>query len=435
MAASATIEAAPASKRTPALARAGPMGGRTATAAGERAALVTTAAAVAMLPLLVPRGPGNAAPADLFIVVALLACLMWASASRRRLGFPYALAMWLFMAGGAIGALVGPVPWSGALALVQDLELLVWCWAVANIASSPKRLSTLVHTWAYSSLVWGALLIVGLLTRNHLLTGQTGSEGSRTSLTLFDPNYAANYWFISIMLIWASGVPRRHWLRILAYCLLVLALISTGSNSGMVALIVGTAAAATLAARRRRGPMAAVAAAAFLAVGGWLVASNVSISHIQRWAHGSHYAVIRDGLGRGAASVTERTTILHESIGLYRRGSPLGHGPVSTEYLLKKSQAPYVKEAHDDYFASVLERGVIGAFGLLLLVSGVAFRTANIGLGRFTQGFGHALARPNALAGALAGTLAAGTVYELLHVRHVWTLFGLVAAVYLGSRK
>jgi len=406
-----------------------------APATGERAAVLAVAAGVATLPLLVPHGPGNLAPADLFIVVALGACLMWIGTSGRSVSFPYAVAMWLFMAGGAIGALAGPVPWSGALALVQDLELLVWCWAVANIASEPRRLRTLINTWAYSSIAWAVLLMIGLIARAHFLTGQTGSEGSRTALTLFDPNYAASYWFISIMIIWASGVPRRRWVRVVAYCLLVIALLSTGSNSGMVALIVGIAVAATLGVRRRRGPMAAVAAAAFLAIAGWLVASNVSITQIQRWAHGSRYALIRDGLGRGQASVRERTSILHESIGLYRTGTPLGAGPVSTEVRLKDSMAPYVKEAHDDYFAAVLERGVVGALGLLLLLGSVATRTFWVGNGSVGGRFADVLARPYALAGAVAGTLAAETVYELLHVRHVWALYGLVAAICLGSRR
>ena len=39
------------------------------------------------------------------------------------------------------------------------------------------------------------------------------------------------------------------------------------------------------------------------------------------------------------------------------------------------------------------------------------------------------IVKPNALLGALAGTLVASTVYELLHVRHVWALFGLLAAL------
>jgi predicted MFS family arabinose efflux permease len=33
--------------------------------------------------------------------------------------------------------------------------------------------------------------------------------------------------------------------------------------------------------------------------------------------------------------------------------------------------------------------------------------------------------------GAAAGTLIGGTVYELLHVRHIWALYAVVAAASL----
>jgi len=78
---------------------------------------------------------------------------------------------------------------------------------------------------------------------------------------------------------------------------------------------------------------------------------------------------------------------------------------------------------------------LIGAVGVVLLLSGVAIRTACLASGRLTGGFHRALPRPHALAGAVAGTLAAETVYELLHVRHVWALFGFVAAVYMWGRR
>jgi hypothetical protein len=428
------IEVAPPASRAPS--PAGLVRKRQSVPRGQdRFAIVTTAVAVAMLPLLVPRGPANAAPADLFIGIAVVACLSWALARRHRCRFPYALAIGLFMVGGAVGALVGPVPSEGVITLLQDTELLLWCWAVANIASSPGRLRPLMATWAYSSIAWAALLVVGLITRTHFLTGQTGAEGSRTALTFFDPNYSANYYFISIMIIWASGVPRHRGFRLAAYLMLVVALVTTGSNSGVVALIVGVAVAATLGAHQRRGAVAAVAALAFLTLGAYLLVSNVSLSTIQEKAHASRYAVIRDGIGRSGASVTARSTILDETVVLYRTGSPLGEGPVSTKTRLERTMAPYVKEAHDDYLAAVIERGVLGACGLLLLMSALMRGATPLATGRLAPGFRAVLIRPNALAGALAGTIVAEAVYELLHVRHIWTLFALVAAIYLWGRE
>jgi O-Antigen ligase len=402
---------------------------------GERLAVASTAVAVALMPMAIPRGPQNLAPADLFIGIAVTACFAWAVASRWRCRFPFALAMCVFMAAGAIAAFVGPVPLGGVVAILQDFELLVWCWALVNIASSPQRLRTLLAAWSYSSIVWSALLLVGLVTTTHFLTGQTDTEGSRTSLTFFDPNYSANYYVISIMVIWASRTPRRRGLRVLAYTMLVVALVSTGSNSGMLSLLLGTGIAATLGVYRRRGEAAALAVACFSLVGGFLLVSNLSLQTIQEQAHGSPYPVIRDGLGRSGASVAERSKVLHESIKLFWREGPLGEGPTSTKVRLQRSMAPYVKEAHDDYFAAVMERGVIGGIGLMVLIGGLIVYASPLVTGRLKPGFREVLVHPNAVIGALAGTLVAQAVYELLHVRHVWVLYAIVAAVYLWGRE
>ena len=162
---------------------------------------------------------------------------------------------------------------------------------------------------------------------------------------------------------------------------------------------------------------------------------TVSLSGIQASAAGSRYAFIRQGLGRSPDSAGQRQSLLQESIGLYERGSPLGEGPVSTKSRLEREQAPLIKEAHDDYLAALIERGPIGFVGVLLLVSSLALRGMFATRAKLAAGFAAAVARPNALVGALAGTLVAGTVYELLHVRHIWTLFALVAALSIWGRE
>ena len=402
---------------------------------GERLALGATAASVALLPLLRPEGPANTAPVDLVIAVAIVASLLWAGTAGIRWRFPYALPVAVFMLGGALGALAGPVPGAGITALVQDLWLLLWCWVVANVARSPARLRVLLRTWAYSSIVWVTLLFVSLAVGSTFLTGQTTREGSRTALTLIDPNVSANYYVISLMIIWATRTPRSRPVRLAAYGLLVAAIISTGSNSGIVSLAVAMSVAGLLGLYRRAGAVAAISAACFLLVAIGAGASTISIRGIQERAHSSRYAFLRDGIGRGAVSVEQRGTLLHESVPLYERGGLLGQGPVSTKPRLQKEMAPFVKEAHDDYAAALIERGVIGVVGLLMLIFALAAAAISVGLSRLKPGFGAVLVRPNALVGALVGTMVAETVYELLHVRHVWALFGFVAALMLWGRE
>jgi hypothetical protein len=420
----------PAHRRSAAL-----RAGAVRTVDGQRLALGVTAAAVALVPLLAPRGPANAAPVDVLIGLSVAACLYWAGTSGHRWRLPYAIPMILFIAGGATGAIAGPVPLDGLMALVQDFVLIGWCWAVVNIASSPDRLRVLLATWAYSAIAWAVALLVALALGVSEITGQTANEGSRTALTFLDPNYSASYYVISIMIIWASGFPRRRGFRVAGYVALLTALATTGSNSGIVSLVVGISVAMLIGIHHRNGLVPAVAAFALMVPCGYALHSNVSLKGIQKAAHGSRYALVRDGIGRGGVSVAQRQMLVGESIELYERGGPLGQGPVSTKVRLRRDMAPFVKEAHDDYLAALLERGILGVIGLLLLVASLAVRVPHLARGRLAEGYAAVVVRPHALLGAVAGTAVAMAVYELLHVRHVWTLFAFVAALHMWGRR
>jgi hypothetical protein len=402
---------------------------------GERLAVLTVVVAVALLPLAVPTGPANAAPIDVFLAVAFGACLLWAARARLRCRFPYVIPVVMMLAGGALGALMGPVPQMSIVALVQDVVLIGWCWAVVNISHSAANLKLLLATWAYSGIAWAVIAFVGLATGSTLLTGQIERQGSRVQITLADPSYAANYFFISMMIIWATRRPRHRAVRIGAYALLVAAIATTGSNSGLVGLTTGTVVAVVLGTYRRFGAVPAVTLLAFTVIGGFAATSTISLSEIQSRAHDSSYPFLRDGIGRSTQSSGQREALLQESIGLYERGSALGEGPVSTKPRLTKENVLLVKEAHNDYFAALIERGPLGFLGILLLVSSVLLRGVSLTTAKLSRRFADVVVRPNALVGALTGTLLAMTVYELLHVRHVWALFAIVAALSIWGRK
>jgi hypothetical protein len=397
--------------------------------------VLACAAVVALLPLLQPGGPANSAPVDLFIGIAVAAAVFWAVSSGQTWRFPYAFPMLLILTGGAIGAMAGTVPIASATALAQDVVLLAWCWAVVNVCRSADSLKILVRTWAYSSLAWAGLLFLGLATSTSALTGRTPTFGSRTMLTFGDPNVAANYLVISIMIIWATQCPRRRAPRLAGYALLLAALATTGSNGGIVGIIVAVTVAAVLSVYVRAGTVPAVTMLCFLVLGGYLVATNIHLSRIQEAAQASRYAFLRDGIGREESSVASRGSILHESIKLYRGGGPLGAGPGSTKPRLQAEQAPLVKEAHDDYLAALNERGVLGLVGFVLLLGGIALRALSLVKTPPARGVPAVVVRPNALIGAVAATMVAMAVVELLHVRHVWTLFAFVAALSLWGRE
>jgi hypothetical protein len=402
---------------------------------GERVALGLTTVAVALLPLAVPTGPANTAPIDALLAGAVGACLIWAARVRLLCEFPYVVPVIMMMAGGAMGALMGPVPQLGVIALVQDLVLLSWCWAVVNISHSAANLRLLLATWAYSGIAWAVVAFVGLATGSTMLTGQIERQGSRVQITLADPSYAANYFLLTLMIIWATQRPRHRVIRMGAYALLVAGIASTGSNSGLVGLTTGTAVAALLGTYRRFGAVPAVTLLAVGALAAGTLASNISLSQIQSKAADSPYPFLRDGIGRSTQSSGQREALLQESIHLYERGSVFGEGPVSTKPRLRKENALLVKEAHNDYFAALIERGPVGFVGMLLLVSSLLFRALTVTIKNLSRGFADVVVRPNALVGALVGSLLAMTVYEILHVRHIWALFGIVAALSTWGRR
>jgi hypothetical protein len=401
----------------------------------SRLAVGATAAVIVALPLVVPQGPANTSVTDLVIIVAVGVALLWASAVGHRLRFPYGFALTVFMAGGALGALAGPVPGKGLVALLQDLLLLAWCWALFNVASTPERLRTLLHTWAYSSIAWAIVLFGGLLSGSATIAGQTARNAGRAALTFHDPNVAANYYVISMMIICATQRPRRRSARLLAYGLLFAALFTTGSNSGALSLIVAVTVTSLISLYRRFGAQAAVAAFAFIVLSGFFIAANVSLKSIETKAHDSRWTFVREGLGRGDKSVSQRQTLVQESAHLYETGGLLGQGPVSTKTRLDAEMAPFVKEAHNDYFAALTERGPIGLLGLFLLIGGIIVRAGSLASGRLRNGFTEVVVRPGAIAGAVAATLVASAVYELLHVRHVWALFAILAAISVWGKK
>jgi O-antigen ligase len=405
------------------------------TVTGERLAVTSAAAAIVFAPVLQPILPGHSAPVDSLMALTVGAWLLWASFVREGQRLPYALPVAVLIVGGALGALAGPVPNAGLLALVQDLALLLWGAAIANLCRSATTLRLLLTTWVWSSIGWVCVLFAAVATHNNALAGVTAREGSRVALTFGDPNVAANYFFISIMLMWAIGRPRRRGLRVLVTGMLLLAIAMTGSNGGLLSVVIGAAATLVVGVARRYSVMPALGAACALVL--LVFAASVSIhpDAIAEAAHNSNSQLLRNWIGRGTKSTSDRQMIIHESIPLLYRGGPLGQGPVSTKPRLQADQAPFVKEAHDDYLAALSERGVIGVLGLLLLLCSLASRTWTVVSAPLRPEVAEVVRFPPAVAGVLMGVLMEGLSYEVLHFRHVWALFGFLAALSLWGRR
>jgi len=396
------------------------------------------AVSVAAMPLLRPSGPGNTGLVDLALLTAIVAAIMWASARALRVRLPYALPVGLMVIAGASTVLtIGEsASWRTILALLQDIFVFGWAAAVATVGRDRGLLDGFCRAWAYSGTAWATALIVGEILGLNWLTGINDADGLRASLTFGDPNLAANYFLCTLLVIRATRRPRKAGWRWLACGLTATGVILTLSNGGILAMLAATALGWLFSIASRRGLVAAITAGTILALGVGAVFYTVDVhAAVTRAEEASPF--VRDSIGREGESGGSRSTLVAEGVQLWIAGDTvLGLGPGNTEAALRAQQAPYVKEAHDDYLAAILERGVLGGLAIVLLVAAVAIRARRIAArGGVSPGYLEVVPRPELLAAAAVAIAMSALFYEVLHFRHVWALFGLIAALELTKRE
>jgi O-antigen ligase len=406
----------------------------TPTKGGKRRSLpaIVLVLAMASLPLLRPAGPGNTGFADVGLIAATVVTALWVSGRGGRIVLPYAWPVALTIGSGALAALASG---GSLLALVQDAFVFAWPIAVVNLARGPRLLDILVRSWGYSAVAWGCLLIIGVAAGVPWLAGTTARDGSRAALTLGDPNLAANYFLCALLVLRAAQRPRGRWKRALCCTIIVVALGLTLSNGGVLTLVIATALGWVFGIGRTRGLFPAIAALCTIGVLATVAVASIDLNTLADQAQQST-PLLRDSIGRQGESSGSRDTLVHTELQLWLTGDNLlGIGPGATEDTLRVRGAAYVKEAHNDYLAALVERGVIGALAIVVLGSIVAVRCRRIARpGALPPAYATVIPRPELLGALVVGVAASAALYETLHFRHVWALFGLIAALEIATR-
>jgi hypothetical protein len=411
---------------------------RTASDSGMLPALAGTVAV--LLPFLDPAGPGNTAPADAAICAAVAVAALWVSRTALPLAFPYLLGVGLLVLGGALASNLAGAPPSTILVLVQDALLFVWGMTLALGAHDSRIIRAVTTAWCRTVSVYACLAVASYLVGFAAFSGVTAKDGARAAYTFGDPNLAGNYLVTSLFIMGACRHPRSALQRRFAYLMILVAIVFTGSNGAMVSLLLGGVVVVAVARYRARGLMAGlltlVGTTCATTVLVAYVTTQVDISKVREAAAGS-VPLLRDSVGRSGGSESQRVTILDEGYHLFLQGDGTGYGPGRTKATLARTQAPYVKEAHNDYLAALLERGVVGEIGLLLLGAAALARCGRLLVGRLPDEYVVILPRAWLLVavGPVMGVSA--TFYEVEHFRHLWTWLGLLAAltIVLGREK
>jgi hypothetical protein len=213
-----------------------------------------------------------------------------------------------------------------------------------------------------------------------------------------------------------------------AVTMLITAIGLTGSNGAFVGVAIALVVGATLQMFKARGPIFAIAVVGLgLALGG-VAAPHIDVAAIQQQAADS-IQPLHDSLGRSDTSGQERQVLFSEGMRLFRAGDLIGIGPGRTKDTLASQGAAYVKEAHDDYVATLVERGALGGVGLIIVISAAGVRLTRVTFRPLPSGVAALVPRPEYLLGLGFALLAQAFFYEIFHFRQLWAFLGLVAGL------
>ncbi len=398
------------------------------TPVGLVASMVCTA--IVVLPVLVPPGPANTGPVDVLILAALAVLCLDSLAYRTQLHVPYTVPVVLLVLAGGLAGLHRDRAVTSGLALVQDVVLLLWSATVASLARDPVLLRRFLRVWVGAATAWAVVLVVAVNVGLNAVAGITADEGGRASLTFGDPNRAGSYFATSFLLLRAAGWPLSRPARWACGALMLLALAYTGSNAASVAVLTACLFGALVHWWQRHGWVSLIALGCLLAAPAALVLASLDVSALQARAQNGG-RILANSVARSDQGASDRALLVTENLALYRANDPIGAGPGGTKALLAAGQAPYVKEAHNDYLAALLERGVLGAVGLVVLWAAVAGRCLRLCARSPDPRLLAVMARPDLLAGAVIAAMTFGWFHEALHFRHIWAVLGLVAGASL----
>lgn len=399
----------------------------------DRIAIVAVGAAISILPVLNPKGPLNVAPVDLIMASGIIAVILWAGASHTGVHAPYVIPLTGLLVTGLVAALVGNAPKTGGTAVIQEIFLLGWCAAITTLVRTPRALRAVVRTWSLSSIVWGVILLLAEAGGVASVPGGSGGLGGRSRLWFDHPNLAGNYFAVAVFVVLATRYPRRRALRIPALMILIAAVALTGSNTALLTLPLGGLVIAFIRFRQRHGTSSALAVVLTLVIAtaaAWAALAGTVATVVED----TDAPIVRYSVGRYSKSASSRESLFRTMYELFREGTQIGVGPSATKQALADLDAPVAKQAHNDYLATLVERGPLGVVALVGLIAAIAFRAGSIQ--RLAPRWASVIPNPAALAAVLVGFLLTALTHEVLHYRHFWTLLAVVAALHLyGTQR
>ena len=319
--------------------------------------------------------------------------------------FAYATLAWILI--GGIASITSLFPLQAFGYVLKEIYLLVLSTLFVVGLRELKGYTLFVEVWLYTSLFEALATIAYYLTLHP----------ARSIGTFADPNMAADYLAISI--IFAAGAPIDRVSKTLMLGVLIIALLLAGSIGALAALILVFIATSMLflirkPTKRHAARLLFMASLLCIVFWGYLAMPSGAYKELECLSPVikplEHIDISTNGHMSAIISAF-RVWSLHPLT--------LGVGPGMLTFYKRELGLPNQSEAHNDFLASLVEKGMLGLLALLLMWW-LLIKQSIILLMR--GGFGRILAA------ALCLVALQTLQIELIHWRHIWLLIAAIFA-------
>ena len=380
---------------------------------------------------------------DLLNVAAVAVFMVAVLIYRIPVKLHFALPVLLILAGTAFAFTNATSVMGCALVVAKEAYLYIWFLVLVTLMRARGDLKGIRFVWLWTALLIALVVVVQVVGRSGFSPGDLfNREVGREKGTFANENMFVDYLMFSIFILLGFAGQVRWLFLVPSLVVLLVAVLTTKSNGGLVSLVAGLMTwvlvlvwARTVRRARLVGGLAFGLAVAVVAV--WFLAES-----------GLGYRLI----GRGAQRVVERMEMSADTRGIIRQKlvenwmrTPMGIGPggsafdglptggvVHEDPRGFKAKLVYRRlRPHNDYLGYLVERGPLALLGLLLCM-GQAFAMVLRSRRRLSNLVGGARAG-DALWAAFLGALVATSVHSLvidkLHFRHFWLFLAILTAM------
>ncbi|MGH9875313.1 MAG: O-antigen ligase family protein [Pyrinomonadaceae bacterium] len=358
----------------------------------------------ALIILHKPSLPLNTIAFDYINLVFLGVFLVYFSARRKQLRVRLAFPFLVILLGSVISMFNSIAVFTNIATLIQDLYLYIVFIAMCNVIENDRDMRTMVLSWIVAATIEAALNIADLSVGAML----------RAEGTFDNPNAAGYYLAMSFFLITVPYIAIPLVLRIVCGVLIILGMLATKSTTALIGFMVASITIFLvywLNMRMFEKIKYAITAVAFLVLIGFTVVPRIIGDS--------------DFLNRGIGNAADRSRIWTAGYDSFVR-HPFGIGPggfkMGSEGPLNKEGTRW--ELHSDYISYLVERGMIGFLGLVLLFGALG---AMILRSYAYAGTPRELLWALGLGGIYITTLVNSLTHEGLHSRFAWIAFAIIA--------